>query len=417
MDRTILHIDQNCYFASVEMISHPEYRDVPMAVTGDASKRHGIILAKNDLAKKAGVKTAEAIWQAEQKCPGLVKCSAHYDQYVFYSQKLRKMYEEYSDRIEPFGLDECWMDITSVIADRDPKDLADEIRSRVKAEFKLTCSIGVSFNKIFAKLGSDYKKPDATTVITRENFRDIVWPLPASDLLFVGGATASKLNAVNIRTIGDIAQSKREFLEDYLGKAGSMLWIYSNGLDESPVAPSDYERELKSVGNSMTTPADIINKRQAAGTFRTLSASVASRLRRHGLIGNSVQITVRDKDLHTYEHQRMLFEPTDSERVIYETAMELFNESYDWHSAIRSLGVRVTKLQPAGSGVQMSMFPEDHSGSGGSDKLTSAIDELNQRFGTGTVRSCAELEGIMSPNYDPELHDGGITAGKRDPLS
>ncbi|MBP5180924.1 MAG: DNA polymerase IV [Clostridiales bacterium] len=417
MERTIFHIDQNCYFASVEMISHPEYRNVPMAVTGDASKRHGIILAKNELAKKAGVKTAEAIWQAEQKCPGLVKASAHYDKYVFYSMKLREMYEEYSDKVEPFGLDECWMDVTEVLGDRDPKALADEIRQRVKDEFKLTCSIGVSFNKIFAKLGSDYKKPDATTVITKENFREVVWPLPASDLLFVGGSTAARLREVNIKTIGDLANSKREFLVDYLGKAGDMLWIYSNGLDESEVAPSDHERELKSVGNSMTTPADILNKRQAAGTFRTLSASVASRLRKHGLLGNCVQITVRDKDLITYEHQKMLFEPTDSEKVIYDTAMELFNESYDWHSAVRSLGVRCTKLQPVGSGIQLTMFPESRGSNEEESKLTSAIDELNQRFGAGTVKSCAELEGIMSPNYDPDLNDGGITAGKRNPLA
>lgn len=416
MKRTIFHIDQNCYFASVEMIAHPEYRSVPMAVTGDASKRHGIILARNELAKRAGVKTAEAIWQAEQKCPDLVKVSSHYDKYAFYSGKLRAMYEEYSDRVEPFGMDECWVDLTEVIGGRDPGELADEIRKRVRDEFKLTCSIGVSFNKIFAKLGSDYKKPDATTVITEENFRDVVWPLPAADLLFVGGATSAKLREVNIRTIGDIARSNREFLRDYLGKAGDMLWIYSNGLDDSPVAPSDYERELKSVGNSMTTPADILTRRQAAGIFRKLSASVAARLRKHKLIGSCIQITVRDKALLTYEHQRMLFEPTNSERIIYETAMALFDESYDWHSAVRSVGVRCTKLIPEDSGVQMSLFAESEEQKEENVKLAKAIDDINMRFGTGTVKSCAELDSIISPNYDPEFYDGGITEGKRDPF-
>ena len=417
MKRTIFHIDQNCFFASVEMVSHPEYRNVPMAVTGDASKRHGIILARNELAKKAGVKTAEAIWQAEQKCPGLVKASAHYEKYAFYSGKLRAMYEEYSDRVEPFGMDECWVDMTDVTGDRDPRELADEIRKRVRDEFKLTCSVGVSFNKIFAKLGSDYKKPDATTVITEENFREVVWPLPVSDLLFVGGATASKLHEVNIRTIGDLAGSDREFISDYLGKPGEMLWLYSNGIDDSPVAPSDYERELKSVGNSMTTPADILSRRQAAGTFRTLSVSVASRLRKHRLLGSCIQISVRDKDLCTYEHQRMLFEPTNSEKVIYETAMELFDESYDWHSAVRSVGVRCTKLIPVGSGIQMSLFPEQEAGRAEDGKLAKVIDDINSRFGAGTIRSCTELEGIMSPNYDPEFYDGGITEGKKRPLS
>lgn len=415
MKRTIFHIDQNCYFASVEMISHPEYRNVPMAVTGDASKRHGIILAKNELAKKAGVKTAEAIWQAEQKCPGLVKVSGHYDKYTFYSGKLRSMYEEYSDLVEPFGLDECWVDLTSTIGERDPREVADEIRKRVRDQFKLTCSIGVSFNKIFAKLGSDYKKPDATTVIDEDNFKDIVWPLPASDLLFVGGATSHRLSEVNIKTIGDIARSDREFMRDYLGKAGDMLWLYANGLDDSPVCPSDYERVPKSIGNSMTTPKDILNRTQACGTFRTLSASVASRLRAHGLLCTCIQITVRDKNLETSEHQKMLFEPTDSERVIYEAAMELFDESYDWHAVIRSVGVRGTKLVLQGSGVQMSLFPEQ--GSHEEDKnLTKAIDDLNRRFGKGTVKSCSSLQGVIKPEFDPDLHDGGITSGKKEPF-
>ena len=395
MRRTIFHIDQNCFFASVEMIAHPEYRNVPMAVTGDATKRHGIILARNEPAKQAGVKTAEAIWQAEQKCPGLVK---------------------YSDRVEPFGMDECWVDLTDVIGDRDPKELADEIRRRVRDEFKLSCSIGVSFNKIFAKLGSDYKKPDATTVITEENFREVVWPLPAADLLFVGGATANKLTEVNIRTIGDIANTPREFMSDYLGKPGDSLWLYANGIDDSPVAPADAERQYKSIGNSMTTPRDIMNRTQACGTFHTLAASVASRLRKHGLLGCNVAITVRDRDLITYEHQRTLFEPTNSEKVIYETAMDLFDESYDWHTAIRSVGVRCAKVIPEDSGVQMSMFSESQEKREEDSKLNKVIDDINRRFGDGTIKSCASMQGIMSPNYNPEFYDGGITEGKKDPF-
>ena len=416
MRRTIFHIDQNCFFASVEMIAHPEYRNVPMAVTGDATKRHGIILARNELAKQAGVKSAEAIWQAEQKCPGLVKVSSHYDKYAFYSGRLRAMYEEYSDRVEPFGMDECWVDLTDVIGDRDPKELADEIRRRVREEFKLSCSIGVSFNKIFAKLGSDYKKPDATTVITEENFREIVWPLPAADLLFVGGATANKLTEVNIRTIGDIANTPREFMSDYLGKPGVSLWLYANGIDDSPVAPADAERQYKSIGNSMTTPKDIMNRTQACGTFHTLAASVASRLRKHGLLGCNVAITVRDKDLITYEHQRTLFEPTNSEKVIYETAMDLFDESYDWHTAIRSVGVRCAKVIPEDSGVQMSMFSESQEKREEDSKLNKVIDDINRRFGDGTIKSCASMQGVMSPNYNPEFYDGGITEGKKDPF-
>ena len=243
-----------------------------------------------------------------------------------------------------------------------------------------------------------------------------MWPLPASDLLFVGGATASRLTEVNIRTIGDIANAKREFMADYLGKPGEMLWMYANGIDDSPVAPADEKRQYKSVGNSMTTPKDILTRRQACGTFRTLSASVASRLRKHGLLGCNVAITVRDKDLLTYEHQKTLFEPTNNERVIYETAMELFDESYDWHTAIRSVGVRCAKVIPEDSGIQMSMFSDSPEKREEDSKLNKAIDDINRRFGEGTVKSCAELDGIMSPNYDPEFYDGGITEGKKDPF-
>ena len=184
MKRIIFHIDQNCYFASVEMISRPELRNVPMAVAGDAKARHGIILAKNEPAKKYGIKTAEAIWQAQAKCPDLVLVDAHHEKYEFYSKKLREMYSEYTDKVEPFGLDECWLDMTGIVSDYDEaEELALEIRNRVKNEFKLTCSVGISFNKVFAKLGSDYKKPDATTVFTDQNWQEKIWPLPVSDLL------------------------------------------------------------------------------------------------------------------------------------------------------------------------------------------------------------------------------------------
>ena len=221
MKRIIFHIDQNCYFASVEMISRPELRNVPMAVAGDAKVRHGIILAKNEPAKKYGIKTAEAIWQAQAKCPDLVLVDAHHEKYEFYSKKLREMYSEYTDKVEPFGLDECWLDMTGIVSDYDEaEEVALEIRNRVKEEFKLTCSVGISFNKVFAKLGSDYKKPDATTVFTDQNWQEKIWPLPVSDLLFVGKHTADKLAKINVKTIGDLAKTDVEFINRYLGKNG-----------------------------------------------------------------------------------------------------------------------------------------------------------------------------------------------------
>ena len=410
MRRVIFHIDQNCYFASVEMISHPEYRNVPMAVVGDKERRHGIILAKNQLASMAGVKTAEVIWQAQSKCPDLVLAPAHYDKYQFYSRKLREMYLEYTDKVEPFGLDECWLDLTDTIGDRDPQEVADEIRERVKSEYKLTCSVGVSFNKIFAKLGSDYKKPDATTVITEENFKQIVWPLPCSDLLFVGKSTKERLNKVNIKTIGDLAGSTGEFLNDYLGKNGYQLWLYANGLDDSEVKTADYKRTVKSVGNSTTTSDDMCSLREISSTFLTLSSSVAGRLRRAGLKGKVVQITVRDSALNVYEKQKVLFKDTDSARVIHECAVELFKESYDWHLPVRSIGVRLTDLVSSDAPEQLSLF-EEVDRNEKEDRLEKTVDTIRERFGKKSLMLLGELgnkaenrrdEGV-SQNQDKEF--------------
>lgn len=391
MRRVIFHIDQNCYFASVEMISHPEYRNVPMAVVGDKESRHGIVLAKNQLASNAGVKTAEVIWQAQSKCPDLVLASPHYDKYEFYSRKLRELYLEYTDKVEPFGLDECWLDLTDTIGDRDPKEVADEIRERVKTEFKLTCSVGVSFNKIFAKLGSDYKKPDATTVITEENFKEVVWPLPCSDLLFVGKSTKERLYKVNIKSIGDLANCEAAFLTDYLGKNGYQLWIYANGLDDSEVKDSGYKRTVKSVGNSTTTSEDMCSLRDVSATFLTLSSSVASRLRRAGLKGSVVQITVRDIELNIYEKQKILYKDTDNSREIYECAVDLFKESYDWHLPVRSVGVRVTDLVRSDAPEQISLF-EEAERNDKEDKLGKTVDLIRERYGKKSLRLLGELE-------------------------
>ena len=398
MKRIIFHIDQNCYFASVEMISRPELRNVPMAVAGDAKVRHGIILAKNEPAKKYGIKTAEAIWQAQAKCPDLVLVDAHHEKYEFYSKKLREMYSEYTDKVEPFGLDECWLDMTGIVSDYDEaEEVALEIRNRVKEEFKLTCSVGISFNKVFAKLGSDYKKPDATTVFTDRNWQEKIWPLPVSDLLFVGKHTADKLAKINVKTIGDLAKTDVEFINRYLGKNGVGLWEYANGLDDSPVAESGYKRIPKSVGNSTTTAEDMTSDRQIERTLHMLSESVASRLRRHGLEGTVVQITVRDRDLGIYEKQGILYRATDDAKDIYQAARDLFKNSYDWNKGVRSIGVRCTKLVRSDSGEQLSLFAEAQK-SERDERLNKAIDDINRRYGTGVIRSAAEAESASKEN-------------------
>ena len=411
MNRIIFHIDQNCYFASVEMIARPELRDVPMAVAGDAKARHGIILAKNEPAKKFGIKTAEAIWQAQAKCPNLVLVESHHEKYEFYSGRLREMYYEYTDRVEPFGLDECWLDMTDAVSGyQEAEELALEIRNRVKKEFKLTCSVGISFNKVFAKLGSDYKKPDATTVFTDTDWKEKIWPLPVSDLLFAGKHTSEKLRRININTIGDLARSDGDFIGRYLGKAGTVLWEYANGMDDAPVAESGYKRTPKSVGNSTTTPEDMTSDRQIERTLHMLSERVAERLRRHSLKGTVVQITVRDRDLGIYEKQRPLFSPSDDAREIFAAARDLFKESYDWSKGVRSIGVRCTKLVGRDCGEQLTLFSQ----AGVSERdsrLNKTIDDINRRYGKSVIKSAAESETIpgtdktdkiMSDPFHPE---------------
>ena len=249
MDRVILHCDLNCFYASVELLSHPELRTVPMAVCGDPASRHGIILAKNEPAKKYGVQTAETIWQAKKKCPDLVLLPPHHDLYRQYSRQVNAIYDTYTDLVEPFGIDESWLDITHTLhlLGGDAQAVANQLRERIKRELGLTLSVGVSFNKVFAKLGSDYKKPDATTVISRENWRELLWPLPVGAMLYVGGAAQKLLHQYGVDTLGQLAACKPTMLETLMGKMGPQLQACANGQDQDPVR-SRYEAEpVKSV--------------------------------------------------------------------------------------------------------------------------------------------------------------------------
>ena len=315
MDRVIFHCDLNCFYASVELLSHPELREVPVAVAGDPASRHGIILAKNEPAKQCGapdsrhgiilaknepaktfgVKTAETIWQAKKKCPNLVLLPAHHRLYREYSNKVNAIYDEYTDLAESFGIDESWLDVTNTLHlfGGDAKALANAIRQRVKRELGLTLSVGVSFNKVFAKLGSDYKKPDATTVISRENWRSIVWPLPVGDLLYVGGAAQKLLGQYGVKTIGQLAACKKETLETLMGKMGTQLYEYANGLDSAPVRARLDAEPVKSVGNGTTFPQNLTTRIQVRSGIAVLADSVATRLRREGLYAGGVHVTVR----------------------------------------------------------------------------------------------------------------------------
>ncbi len=404
--RTILHSDLNNFYASVECVYNPELRKVPLAVCGDPEARHGIVLAKNDLAKRMGVKTGEAIWQARQKCPGLQVLPPNFKRYMRFSKMMRQIYADYTDYIEPFGLDEAWLDVTGHA--RSGEEIADELRRRAKEELGLTVSVGVSFNKIFAKLGSDMKKPDATTVITPENFRQKVWPLPVEELLFVGPATKRRLNSRNIRTIGDLANCDPNALRYAMGKNGEMIWNFARGNDCSPVMSVDEAAQVKSVGNSTTTPRDLVDDHDVHLVLLLLSESVAERLRVQNLRGSVITLYVRDCELHSLSCQRKISAPTALSRDIAAHAQALFRERYRWDRPIRSLGVSVSCLEMQGGNQQICMFPDANQRRYG---LEDAVRDIRRRFGHGSIGRASLLAdaglNAINPRDDHVIHPVG----------
>ena len=337
--RTILHCDLNSYFASVETMRNPALRSVPMIVGGETEDRHGIVLAKNELAKKAGITTGETIWQAKTKCPDLVVVPPQYDDYVFYSRAVRQIYSDYTDQIEAMGIDECWLDVTtSRDLFGDGRTIADTLRERVRRETGLTISVGVSFNKVFAKLGSDMKKPDAVTEIPYERFREIVWPLPACEMLGVGMKTYKKIYYRGCRTIGDIARTKPELLESWLGKLGNVLWIYANGLEDSRVQWQTESDPVKSIGHGTTTVADLETETEVGDVLRELAVEVCAKLRYHHLCAMGVSVQVRENDMVVREYQARL--PGDRGTQITpelaRAAIDVFRKKHLWRCPIRS---------------------------------------------------------------------------------
>ncbi|MDD2533472.1 MAG: DNA polymerase IV [Eubacteriales bacterium] len=403
-DRVILHSDLNNYYASVECLYNPALRNIPIVVGGDPELRHGIVLAKNYPAKAFGIVTGEALWQAKQKCPNLTVVKPNFELYLYYAHKVRAIYGDYTDQIEPFGLDEAWLDVGGTChGGMTGERIATEIRRRTREELGLTASVGVSYNKIFAKLGSDMKKPDATTVITRANYQSKVWPLPAADLLYVGPATKRKLARLGIRTIGELARLDEQFLQDYLGKWGDVLSSFANGRDTSPVAVFGTSSAIKSIGNSTTTPRDLVNNEDIQLIFYVLSESVAMRLRQHHFKCQTVQIHVRDVDLTTYERQAKLSRPSNLSADIARLAMQLFVESYNWIRPVRSIGVRGSDLVAADTEIQLSFF-ENESQNLRRQQLEETIDLIRARFGNASVRRAITLQdrslGRINPKDD-----------------
>lgn len=416
-DRVIFHIDINHCYAQIEEMKQPHLRDVPMAVGGHEEKRHGIILAKNDLAKAAHVMTGESLREAKEKCPDLLIIPPSYDDYIYYTGLVKDIYRQYSDHVEPFGLDEAWIDYTdSRKLYGEPVKTARLIQDRVEKEIGLTVSVGVSWNKAFAKLGSDMKKPRGMTVITRDNYQKLVWPLPAQDLLYVGPATIRKLHARGIMTIGDLAQYPAGVLHHDLGIAGDMIQLFARGEDPSPVAESGASAPIRSVGNSMTLVHDVKSFEEVKPVFWMLCEAVASRARDAGMEGSTVYVSLRSTDLAWAGRQMKLERPTDVSDEIM-TAVELLVHMM-WHETVplRAAGVALGSLKEASSFRQLSLF-EDAERFEAARRCDLAMDEIRNTYGFDSVRRLCTLNDKKLTDFnvkaDHTIHPIGFFQGRK----
>lgn len=393
--QTILHSDMNSFYASVEAMLDPSLKGKAIAVCGSTEDRHGIVLAKSEKAKKCGVKTGMVNFEARQKCPDLILVPPQYDQYLKYSKLAHEIYYRYTDQVEPFGMDECWLDVThSVVGDG--LTVAEEIRQAVREELGLTVSIGVSFNKIFAKLGSDMKKPDAITVISPDDFKEKVWPLPASDLLYVGRATEQKLAGYGIYTIGALAATPVDLLTQWFGVNGLKLWHYANGTDGSRVMHKDFVSPIKSIGHGITCIADLKDEEEVYRVMLELSQDIGHKLRVNGLIAAGVQVRVRSNDLSGRQYQMQFDTPTRSPKEIADTARTLFNKQYQWTTPVRAVTVRAINLMPQAIPVQTTIF-SDPERLERIDRLETAIEDIRRRYGKHSIINATLLGDLKMP--------------------
>ena len=407
-ERVILHCDLNNFYASVECRYDPRLWEVPMAVGGSEENRHGIVLAKNELAKQFGIKTAETLWQARQKCPELVVVPPHYERYYEVSRAARAIYARYTDRIEPFGIDECWLDMTgSTLLFGSGREIVERLRREVREELGVTISVGVSFNKVFAKLGSDYKKPDATTVIAPSNWQSIVWPLPVSDLLFVGRASQRILHRYGIETIGQLAHADRAMLEEVMGKQGAQLHDYAWGRGDNPVRPAGDRPPPKSIGNGMTFRHNLTNWDEIRSGLDLLCDSVAVRLRQAQRKGTRIQVTIRDPQFQTITRQSPLPLPTNLARELTAGAVALVQKHWIVGKPIRMLTVTALNLVPEWDAVeQLDLFQPNRSAQREKlEHLERAVDHIRSKYGSdaillGSVAAQSELYGRSDGESD-----------------
>lgn len=383
--RTILHCDLNSFYASVEIYLNPDLKEKAVAVCGNKEERHGIVLAKSEQAKKCGVITGEAIWEAQQKCPQLIIVPPQYNEYVSFSRRVRDIYEEYTDLVEPFGMDECWLDVTG--SERlfgNGEKIANIIRERVKNEIGITLSVGVSFNKVFSKLGSDMKKPDAVTVIPFESFKKIIYNLPATDMIGVGPNTGKVLKSYCIETIGELASADKEFIKRKLGKTGEYIWECANGLDNSPVHPFDYQAPIKSIGRGTTCPVDLKTNDDVYKVILNLSQIVSHKLRKNAMCANGVQLTIKDNNLFIKQYQSPLPFSTQCFGDISKKAFELFTSNYNWNNKVRSVTVRAINLTDNETPSQLDLFT-DYTENIKRDNAEEAMEKIRKKYGVSAV--------------------------------
>ena len=407
--RTILHSDLNNFYASVESLFHPEYAGCPLVVCGRVEDRHGIVLAKNMIAKKAGVKTGMVLFEAKKLCPNLVCIEAHHDLYLKYSRAVRKIYLEYTDQVEPFGIDEAWLDVThSNACGGDGYKIAEEIRKRVKEEIGLTVSIGVSFNKVFAKLGSDMTKPDAVTVISKDNFKNKVWGLPASDLLYVGRATKDKLEKLNIHTIGELATFSKPILTSKLGKWGEVLLSYARGQDVDPVRKYDEFEELKSIGNSITYYRDIKTDDDVYSLLILLSESVCARMKHAGFkCARTLSLVVTNDKLETTVRMTKATTPMSLSTEMAQTAFDLFKKTFSWSTAlVRMLGITVSDFTEH---KQLALF-EDEKKKDKLVKLENVVEQMREKYGRKIINKAVILKDEHMVNLNIKGDSGSLSS-------
>lgn len=399
--RIILHCDLNNFFASVECLDRPDLKNKPVAVCGNVENRHGIILAKNEIAKKFGVRTPEPVWEAKLKCPDLILLEPHYDKYVEYSKMARDIYYEFTDMVEPFGIDECWLDVTgSKNLFGTGYEMAEQIKSQIKKQTGLTISVGVSFNKVFAKLGSDMKKPDAITEITEENFKEKIWNLPAGDLLGVGQSTKERLYNMGVITIGDIVRAGEKNLKICLGKSGETLFTYANGLDMTRVKFANEITPPKSIGRGVTTPKDLLCLKDINKVMLSLCEKVCSQLRVEKALAGTVQISLRDKNLAVTEHQRKLPQPTRFPLELTQIGMELVREIWNL-KPVRSVSIRACNLIGENEGIQLT-FEKNNDRLEQTEALEATIERLRQKYNRNIIRRARLMKEIKyTPTFLP----------------